>query len=63
MAGEKSLVNINEVLNEFKGKVDCMVEEKEPEIGVASTIVRMEGKEVKILREGPIPEKSIKECL
>ena len=54
LAGESPGVEVSDFLEEFKDKVDIIVDGGKSPIGVASTIVRVEQGEIKILREGQL---------
>lgn len=52
ISGEVAMCDFNDVVSEFNGKVDVIINGGESEIGVASTIVRVDDGEIKILRQG-----------
>lgn len=52
ISGEAAMCDFNDVVKEFDGKVDAIINGGESEIGVASTIVRVDDNEIKILRQG-----------
>ena len=52
ISGEAAMCDFNDVAKEFDGKVDAIINGGESEIGVASTIVRVDDGEIKILRQG-----------
>lgn len=54
LAGESPGIEVSDFLEEFKDKVNIIVDGGKSPIGVASTIVRVEGNELKILREGKL---------
>jgi L-threonylcarbamoyladenylate synthase len=54
LAGESPGVEVDDFLEEFQNKVDIIVDGGISPIGVASTIVRVENDEIKILREGQL---------
>ncbi len=54
LAGESPGIEVSDFIDEFKDKVDIIVDGGKSPIGVASTIVRVEGNELKILREGKL---------
>ncbi len=54
LAGESPGVEVEDFLEEFQNKVDIIVDGGKSPIGVASTIVRVENNEIKILREGQL---------
>ena len=51
-SGELAGIEVKDFLNEFKGKVDLIIDGGKCPIGVASTIVKVEKNEINILREG-----------
>lgn len=53
-SGEKDGVKIEDFIEEFKGKVDYIIDGGPTKIQVASTIIRVEEEAIKILREGSI---------
>lgn len=63
MAGEKSKTQIENIPDQILNNVDCIVDNGITKIGVASTVVKLEEKEVKIIREGPITKEMIEEAL
>ena len=52
LAGESPGIEVDDFLEEFKDKVDIIVDGGKSPIGVASTIVRVENNEIRILRQG-----------
>ena len=52
LAGESPGIEVSDFLEEFQEKVDIIVDGGKSPIGVASTIVRVEQNEIKILRQG-----------
>ena len=54
LSGNKALTDFDEILNEFKNKVDVIIDGGRSKIGVSSTIVKYENEELKILRQGSI---------
>jgi len=52
ISGEAAMCDFNDVVKKFDGKVDAIINGGESEIGVASTIVRVDDNEIKILRQG-----------
>lgn len=59
LAGEEALIEPEEILNRFRDKLDCLVDEGKSKIGKPSTIIKVENEEIKILREGPISKEDI----
>ena len=62
ISGKPSGTNINDIYNDFLN-VDYMLDAGKSPIGISSTIVKIENKEVKILREGSISQAEIEKCL
>ena len=54
ISGNDSLINFQDIYKEFNGKVDAIVDGGISDIGIASTIVRVENDNIKILRQGSI---------
>lgn len=54
LAGKESLTNLDNLSKEFKENVDLIIDSGETKLKAASTIIRIENEEIKILREGPI---------
>jgi len=54
LAGESPGIEVTDFLEEFKNKVDIIVDGGKSPIGTASTIVRVEDNSIKILREGKL---------
>ena len=54
LSGEKDGIELRDVKEKFEGKIEGMVEGGPTEIKVASTIVKLENHEWKVLREGTI---------
>ena len=52
LSGESPGIEVADFIEEFKDKVDIIVDGGKSPIGVASTIVRVENNKVNILREG-----------
>ena len=52
LSGESPGIEVSDFIEEFKDKVDIIVDGGKSPIGVASTIVRVENDEIKILRQG-----------
>lgn len=62
LSNHPTAINHQMVLDQLDGKIEAVLEGKAPG-GVASSVVDISGDEIKILREGPISEKQIKEAL
>lgn len=54
ISGKLSIVDVSVALKEFDGKVDYIVDGGISDIGIESTIVKVEGSIIKILRQGKI---------
>ncbi len=54
ISGESPGIEVEDFIEEFKDKVDIIVDGGKSPIGVASTIVRVENNEIKVLREGKL---------
>ena len=54
LAGDSPGVEVEDFIEEFQKKVNIIVDGGKCPIGLASTIVRVEGEEVKILRQGKL---------
>ena len=52
LSGESPGIEVSDFIEEFKDKVDIIVDGGKSKIGVASTIVRVENNKINILREG-----------
>ena len=63
VSGEKSEVEINNIISEFKNNVDFYVDSGKSKIGIASTIVKIENGKAIILREGKITKKQIEKVI
>ena len=63
ISNAEEATNAYEVLRDFEGQIDLLVDQGEVEIGIPSTIVDLTTDQVKILREGAIPRAKIEEIL
>lgn len=54
LAGDSPGIEVDDFLEEFQEKADIIVDGGKSPIGVASTIVRVEGDNIKILRQGKL---------
>ena len=54
LAGDSPGIEVEDFIDEFQNKVDIIVDGGKCPIGLASTIVRVEGEEIKILRQGKL---------
>ena len=59
ISGKPSGTNLEEILKDFDGKVDCYVDGQESQLGIASTIVKVVDGIPCILREGSITREQI----
>lgn len=60
ISNRPSGTNIKSIYNDFHDNVDIYIDDGESKFGIASTIVKVENNEIKILREGPITLNDIK---
>ena len=63
ISGNPSGTNIDDIRNDFEGKVDCIIDSGISELGVASTIVKVIDGIPHVLREGTITKKQIQEVV
>jgi len=65
VSGAPTFSTVDEILQQFGPKADMITQvlDDGPRKGLASTVVRVIGDEVKVLREGEISERDIMECL
>lgn len=65
VSGAPTFSTVDEILQQFGPKADMITQvlDDGPRKGLASTVVRVIGDEVVVLREGEISEKEIQECL
>lgn len=61
ISGKPSGTNINNIIKDFEGKVDYIIDSGESKLGVASTIVKVVDNVPHILREGSITKEQIEE--
>lgn len=54
LAGEESLTSLENLSTKFKDNVDLIIDAGETKLKAASTIIKIENDEIKILRKGPI---------
>ncbi len=54
LSGESPGLEISDFLEEFKDKVDIIVDGGKSKIGIASTIVKVEDYQIKVLRQGKL---------
>ena len=62
-ACDSPCLSMEEILPKFKEKVDIIVDGGNAKIGVPSTIIKVTGNNVNILRKGPISEEEILKCI
>ena len=62
LVGEKAKTSID-INDEILKKADCVVDNGPTKIGVASTVVRLDGKDIKIIREGPIKKDMLQKAI
>lgn len=55
------MTKVDNLPSKFKENVDLVVDSGETNLGAASTIVKVEDEDIKILREGPISKERIEE--
>lgn len=63
ISGEKTPISYKELSEEFKKKVDIVIDGGKSPIGKASTIIDMSEKNIKILREGSISKEEIEKII
>lgn len=63
ISGKPSGTNLEEILKDFDGKVDCYVDGQESQLGIASTIVKVVDGMPCILREGSITRGQIEKSV
>ncbi len=63
ISGNPSGINIDDIKNDFEGKVDCIIDGGISELGVASTIVKVIDGVPHVLREGTITKEQIQEVV
>ena len=63
ISGEKPPTRADEILNNFDGKIDLVLDSGKTEFGKESTIVDLTSFPYKLIREGAIPESEIREIL
>ena len=63
ISGKPSGIDINDIMKDFEGKVDCIIDNGISELGVASTIVKVVDNIPYVLREGIITKEQIEEVV
>lgn len=61
ISGRPSGTNIDDIIKDFDGKVDCVIDSGESKLGIASTIVKVVNGVPYILREGTITREKVEE--
>ena len=59
ISGKPSGTSIANIMKDFKDSVDCIIDNGESKLGIASTIVKVENEKPIILREGAIKKEEI----
>ncbi len=62
-SGKPSPTNINRVIEDLSGKVDCIIDGGNSKIGIESTIIDVSDKRIKLLRPGFITLKMLEDTL
>ncbi len=63
ISGKPSGTNLKDIFDELKDRVDYIIDGGETDIGIESTVVRVIGDEVKILRPGKITKEDIENVI
>ena len=63
ISGQPPLINAKDVYTAFKNKIDIVLNYENSIIGTASTVVKVDKNNIKILRQGAISEDDIYRCL
>lgn len=63
ISDKPSGTNLNSIIKDFEGKVDCFIDSGESKLGISSTIVKVIDGVPHILREGPITKQEILDVL
>ena len=63
ISGKPSGTNITDIKKDFKGKVDCFIDNGESELGIPSTVIRIIDDIPHILRQGAISEEEIRKVI
>lgn len=61
LSGEESMINLENLSDELKNKMDLIVNAGDAKVGVASTIIRVDKEKIRILREGPISKEELED--
>lgn len=54
ISGKPSGIDAEEIMKDFAGKVDAIIDGGKAKLGTASTIVKVENEEIKVLRQGSL---------
>ncbi|MBM9501730.1 threonylcarbamoyl-AMP synthase [Leptospira sp. 201903071] len=63
LSGKPSLTKMEYILEEFNGKVDCILKGEEPQIGIESTVIDFTSNPPILLRPGFVDVQDLKEIL
>ena len=63
LSGEESKTNLDNISQEILNNVDYVIDNGNTKIGVASTVAKIDGKKIEILREGTITKNMMQEVL
>lgn len=59
ISGKPSGTSVDNIMKDFKDSVDCIIDNGESKLGIASTIVKVENEKPIVLREGSIKKEEI----
>lgn len=59
MTGNPEDNSIEQIISDFREKVDCIIDGGPIEDGIPSTIIKIENDDIKILRQGAISKQEI----
>jgi protein-tyrosine phosphatase len=60
-SGEAPATTVDEVLEQFPTELDLVIDGGPANVGVASTVVKVDGEKLDVLREGAIPESRLRD--
>ncbi len=63
LSGREPASDAEHVFETFKGAIDIILDGGSPPMGTASTVARVNGGEIEILRSGAVPDKEIYACM
>lgn len=63
ITGMASGIDAKEIAKDFEGKVDAIIDGGKTKIGIASTIIKIENNDIRILREGKVTLEELKQLL